>query len=121
MTRRTSSRGPRPRIAATRRPATESAHRAPFDSHFWLAPLLLIAAGVYAYHGGLYGPLVYDDLPAIRENPLIRTLWPPWAALSPPPTATLMQEVGRPTIIVSLAINYALGGLNVWGDRKSVV
>jgi len=75
----------------------------------------VIAAGLYAYHNSLNGPLIYDDLPAIRENPLIRTLWPPWHVLSPPPNSTLMHEVGRPTTILSLAINYAAGGLNVRG------
>jgi tetratricopeptide (TPR) repeat protein len=80
-----------------------------------VSPLLLLAAGLYAYHNSLHGPLIYDDLPAIVENPLIRTLWPPWHVLTPPPGSPLMYEVGRPTVILSLAINYALGGLSVVG------
>jgi tetratricopeptide (TPR) repeat protein len=75
----------------------------------------VIAAGLYAYHNSLTGPLVYDDLAAITENPLIRTLWPLWHVLTPPPGSPLMHEVGRPTVILSLAINYALDGLNVRG------
>src|SRR5262249_17359304 len=113
---------PRSRSAPSRAPVSraaspEPASRPALETPPWtlVLPLLVIAAGLYAYHNGLHGPLIYDDLPAIRENPLIRTLWPPWRALSPPADSTLMHEVGRPTVIVSLAMNYTLGGLNVWG------
>src|SRR5262245_18421184 len=118
MTRRTNPQARRPRAPAPQPSAPQSArpHAAPEARVWtWLPPLLVIAAGVYAYHNSLYGPLVYDDLPAIQENPLIRTLWPLWNILSPPPASTLMQMVGRPTAILSLAINYAFGGLNVVG------
>jgi hypothetical protein len=69
-----------------------------------LFPLLVIAAGLYAYHNSLNGPLIYDDLSAITENPLIRTLWPPWHVLAPPPNSPLMWEVGGPAGNHSLSI-----------------
>lgn len=113
---------PRFRSAPTREPLKQSPSAEPVAAPLRQAgawtitfPLLVIAAGLYAYHNSLNGPLIYDDLPAIVENPLIRTLWPPWHVLTPPPGSPLMHEVGRPTVILSLAINYALGGLNVVG------
>jgi len=113
---------PRPRSGPARAPATRAASPEPVSPAAlhtgWrtiVFPLLVIAAGLYAYHNSLNGPLIYDDLSAITENPLIRTLWPPWHILVPPPDSPLMHEVGRPTVILSLAINYALGGLNVRG------
>ena len=75
-------------------------------------PLFLIAAaGVLAYHNSFRGPFIFDDLPSIPENPTIRSLWPIWPVLNPP----VFQGGGRPFLNVTLAINYALGGTNVWG------
>jgi hypothetical protein len=110
------SRSGPPRSPAARAASPEPASRPVLETRPWtiLRPLLVIVAALYAYHNSLHGPLIYDDLPAIRENPLIRTLWPPWHILSPP-DSLLMHEVGRPAVILSLAINYALGGLNVRG------
>jgi len=113
---------PRSRSGPTRAPAKQAAPAEPVSPAVlhtgWrtiVFPLLVIVAGLYAYHNSLNGPLIYDDLSAITENPLIRTLWPPWHVLTPPPDSPLMWEVGRPTVILSLGINYALGGLNVRG------
>ncbi|HUI06608.1 MAG TPA: tetratricopeptide repeat protein [Verrucomicrobiae bacterium] len=77
-------------------------------------PLLVIAAGLLAYHNSFTGAFVDDDLRSIPENPTIRHLWPIWEPLSPPHSGWLTVE-GRPLINLSLAINYALGGYNVWG------
>ena len=78
----------------------------------WVAPVLLILAGVWAYDNGLRGPFIFDDLGSIPGNPSIRQLWPPWSLMVPP----LHTTVGsRPVVNVSLAVNYALGGLDVWG------
>jgi Flp pilus assembly protein TadD len=75
-------------------------------------PLVLIVAGLLAYHNSFTGPFIFDDAPSIRENPTIRHLWPIWRPLSPPRWATVD---GRPIVNLSLAINYALGGLDVRG------
>jgi tetratricopeptide (TPR) repeat protein len=71
-----------------------------------LVPLLVVAAGLLAYHNSLVGALVFDDLPSISENPHIRQLWPLWDVLS---------HSSRPVVHLSLAVNYALGGINPWG------
>jgi tetratricopeptide (TPR) repeat protein len=74
--------------------------------------LLVVAAGLLAYHNSFTGPFIFDDLHWIPENPTIRHLWPIWDVLSPP-SSTLIN--GRPVVNFTLAVNYALGGYNVWG------
>jgi len=74
--------------------------------------LILITAGVYAYRDTLRCPFIFDDLPSIPENQSIRQLWPPSVVLSPPAASAV---TGRPIVNLSLAVNYALDGLNVGG------
>ena len=83
-----------------------------FDKTQYL-PWLLIAVGVVVYANSLSGPFIYDDLHFIVENVDIRQLWPPiWAS----PTSMMHAPVnGRPIISFSLALNYAIGGLDVRG------
>jgi tetratricopeptide (TPR) repeat protein len=81
----------------------------PFPVDRLVAPLLVLA-GFFAYSNSLEGAFVMDDLLAIAQNPTIRTLWPPWSALSPPASSPV---AGRPLVNLSLALNYATGGLDV--------
>jgi len=66
-----------------------------------------------AYQNIFAEPFVFDDAPAILENPTIRQLWPPWTALIPPP-GTGSSVGGRPLINYSFALNYAMSGYAVW-------
>ena len=75
-------------------------------------PLLVVAAGLLAYHNSFTSPFVFDDESSIQQNPTIRHLWPIWQALSPPPRGGVG---GRPLINLSLAFNYAFGGTAVRG------
>jgi tetratricopeptide (TPR) repeat protein len=75
-------------------------------------PVLIIAAGVGAYHNSFQGPFILDDIPSIAGNSHIRHLWPIGDALSPPASSMVG---GHPVVNVSLAVNYALGGLAVRG------
>jgi Flp pilus assembly protein TadD len=75
-------------------------------------PLLIIIAGVWAYHNSFQGPFIFDDVHSIPENAHIRHLWPLRNALSAPHYCAVS---GRPMVCLTLAVNYALGGLNVWG------
>jgi tetratricopeptide (TPR) repeat protein len=77
------------------------------------AAALIVAAAVAAYHHSFAGPFVYDDLGAIVANQTIRQLWPLGQVLSPPPHGQTVS--GRPLLNLSLAINYAIGGLDVRG------
>ena len=73
---------------------------------------MIVLAGLAAYHNSFSGPFVFDDPAAILENPTIRRLWSMADVLSPP----IWQTVGaRPVANLSLAINYAFGGTEVWG------
>jgi len=72
----------------------------------------LAVAAAAAYLNSFKAPFVFDDLPAIVDNPTIRSLWPPGPALAPPPHATVS---GRPILNLSLALNHAIGGNRVEG------
>ena len=73
----------------------------------------LIAAGALAaYSGSFAGPLLFDDVPSIVNNPTIRRLWPLSGPLCPPGGGITVE--GRPVLNFSLALNYALGGTQVW-------
>ncbi len=58
-----------------------------------------------AYFNSFGGAFIFDDLPWIVDNPGIRHLWPPWDA---------MGHTLRPLLFYTLAINYAISGLEVW-------
>ncbi|HVW21470.1 MAG TPA: tetratricopeptide repeat protein [Opitutaceae bacterium] len=79
-----------------------------------LAALGIVLATVLAYAGTLAAPFVFDDIPAIANNPTIRRLGDLRRVLSP--SATDGSGVsGRPVVNLSLALNYAAGGLSVRG------
>ncbi len=75
-------------------------------------PVLVTCAGLYAYRNSFHGPFIFDDVTSILENPTIRQLWPPWRLMPPSGDATVGM---RPIINLSLALNYAVNGLDVWG------
>ncbi|HEY1764706.1 MAG TPA: tetratricopeptide repeat protein [Opitutaceae bacterium] len=74
--------------------------------------VILLAAGL-AYQNSFSGALVFDSDLAITDNPSIRHLWPLWSALNPPAGGSTVS--GRPLANLSFAVNYALGGGNMWG------
>lgn len=78
-----------------------------------LAVALLVIVNAAVYSRSLNVPFIFDDLTSIPENPNIRQLWPPWKSMAPPPQ--LGAAGGRPLVGLSLAVNYAIGGLNVRG------
>jgi protein O-mannosyl-transferase len=78
-----------------------------------LAAGLIALAALAAYWNSFRGVFVFDDHPAIVENQTIRQLWPIGTVLSPPANGETVS--GRPLLNLSLAVNYALGGLDVWG------
>jgi tetratricopeptide (TPR) repeat protein len=77
------------------------------------ALLVIGGAALLAYANSLHGPFVFDDESSITTNPTIRKLWPLTEPLSPPLTNVTAQ--GRPILNLSLAVNYALGGVAVEG------
>ncbi|MCD6365049.1 MAG: tetratricopeptide repeat protein [Planctomycetes bacterium] len=76
------------------------------------ALVLLMAVGVGIYLNSLNGPFIYDDRFSIEKNDNIRHLWPLWKAMS---AKVEYPVAGRPLVSLTLAINYAIGGLDVRG------
>ncbi|HEY8995225.1 MAG TPA: hypothetical protein VIM71_11225, partial [Lacunisphaera sp.] len=84
--------------------------RSKWHSFSWIAGLSLVVGLVYA--NSFTGPFVFDDLPAIADNPSIRRLRPLGAVLAPDLDGGVTVS-GRPLVNFSLAVNYALGGKGV--------
>jgi tetratricopeptide (TPR) repeat protein len=80
----------------------------------WIACVLIIVAVGAAYANSLRGEFVLDDLLSIPENPTIRSLWPPFGAFAPE-RGTGATVDGRPVLNFSFALNYAVGGTEVFG------
>ena len=78
----------------------------------WARAGVIVLVGILIYGNTLSAPFILDDEESITLNEQIRQLWPPSVVLFPDrevPTA------GRPVANVSLAVNYAVGGLDVRG------
>lgn len=72
----------------------------------------LVVAGLIAYGNSLSGPFIFDDINNIINNSRIHEWWRLDTVLFP---AARSSVAGRPLVNFSLAVNYALGGLNVRG------
>jgi tetratricopeptide (TPR) repeat protein len=70
---------------------------------------ILLAAGAAAYSNSFRGPFILDDLKLIPDNPALRGDWSPWHL------AFSSNFRTRPVIALTVAMNYALGGLDVRG------
>jgi len=75
-----------------------------------LYAVALIAAAVATYANAITLPFVYDDIETIVDNPHIATFWPIQAPVQ-------SAVAGRPVVTLSLALNFALGGLSPAGYR----
>ncbi len=71
----------------------------------WLAALLF-AATLVVYGNNWHAAFILDDVPWVLKNQNIHSLWPLWMPL---------LNTSRPVVQWSLALNYAMGGLNVVG------
>ena len=78
-----------------------------------LAGVTLVLATIAVYLPSLDAPFLFDDYPAVVDNPTIRDLSDLGRALSPPEHGS--GVIGRPLVNLSLAVNHALGGLEVRG------
>ena len=78
---------------------------------WWRAGVLAVA-GTAVYWNSLSAPLVLDDQLSIAENHQITHLWRLAAVFSP---ERELPVAGRPLVNLSLAINYAIGGVAVRG------
>ena len=122
---------PRPIAPSPHRPIAPSFHHAPQEKDsmsssptaapvaarppFWqsrgfvpLAVTLISLAAAACYSNSFAGAFVFDDHPFIETNPYIRSLWPPGQALFG------VNNISRPLVGYSLAVNYWLSGLSPW-------
>ena len=90
-----------------------------FDWRFaWIAAAVIAVAVVAVYGGALDSPFIFDDYHGIVTNESIDSLWPLVGdatnpgPLNPPP---FIPTSARPLVNLSLALNYAIGGLNPTG------
>ena len=79
----------------------------------WLGAGAIALATLAVYANSLAGPLVFDDVASILQNPSIRNLGRITDVLSPP-AADGLTVGGRPLLNLSLALNYAISGTEVW-------
>ena len=94
---------------------SDSSAKVPSDSSTkrgWVAIALLVLAVSAAYANSFHGPFIFDDDPSIVQNKSIRHLGSLRVLAAPPEAVT---TTGRPVLNLSLAINYAIGELNVEG------
>lgn len=94
-----------------RTPPSVAVH-APSSRWSWAAAGSIVVTVGIAYSNSLHGKFIFDDVPSIVENQSIRNLGS-WQVLAAPPDA--ITTAGRPIVNLSLAVNYALGGLAVEG------
>ncbi|MEW6213307.1 MAG: glycosyltransferase family 39 protein, partial [Acidobacteriota bacterium] len=76
-------------------------------SSWRVATLIIVALGALAYLNSFEGAFVFDD-EAFVATPDVQRLWPPWQAMFSP------NNISRPLIGLSLAINYAISGTDTW-------
>jgi len=83
-----------------------------------LRAVILVVAALGVYWNSRSTPFIFDDVLAVERNPTIRQLWPPGGVLNPPVDGSGVS--GRPMANLSLALTYAIGGLDVrfyhWGN-----
>jgi tetratricopeptide (TPR) repeat protein len=74
---------------------------------------LIVLAGLIVYANSFSGEFVWDDVDSIPNNPTLRE----WSSFSQflVPHGKGETVTRRPLLNASFALNYALGGLNVWG------
>lgn len=79
----------------------------------WFCVLAISLCGLLVFSNNLAGEFIFDDYPAIIDNPDVKSLWPVWPLLLPTPNSSPLAA--RPLPSISVAINYAIGGLDVRG------
>lgn len=81
--------------------------RGTLDRRWWLPWVVIAAAGVLTYANSFQGQFVFDDV-KLTDDYSIRGLWPPWRSMFSE------SHTPRPFVGLSLAMNYAVSGLDLW-------
>ncbi|CAM9935733.1 unnamed protein product, partial [Phaeothamnion confervicola] len=109
-------RGEPPRPSAGPPEASRAGREMASRGAGWLVGVIVLCV-LAVYANSLFNEFVFDDFGGIDGNPTIRQLWPLGQCSTPCAwSAGLNQQVHtRPLLNFSFALNYALGGLQVWG------
>ena len=83
----------------------------------FLAACLIVLATLAVYANSFSGTFVFDDIKSIKENPSIQQSIS--QSLCPPRNGETVS--GRPVLNLTLALNFALGGLDTWGYHATNV
>ena len=79
------------------------------------ALVVVLALACLAYSTALFGTFVYDDLHSVRDNPAIRSLLNiPAYFTDVKMFSSLENDMYRPVLLVTFALDYALAGLQAW-------
>jgi tetratricopeptide (TPR) repeat protein len=82
-----------------------------------LAACLIVLATLAVYVNSFSGTFVFDDVKSIKENPSIQQSIS--ESLHPPRNGETVS--GRPVLNLTLAVNFAMGGLDTWGYHATNV
>jgi tetratricopeptide (TPR) repeat protein len=88
----------------------------PWSKADWMslfAAGIIVLAVLAAYRNSLCVPFLFDDEDSIAKNPTIQRFWPVWKTFCPPNLGETVTD--RPMLNFTLAISYAMSGLDVWG------
>lgn len=79
-----------------------------------IRPLLIALAALATWHGAPSGAFHYDDLHSVSQNVHIRSLAEPWRFFTSREPFSIDHDktMYRPLVVLSLAVDYALGGDN---------
>ncbi len=102
---------PSPRRTGRRVQGSEPPASTPWRGLWWRLAAIVIA-GALTYSSTIGRPFIFDDLDTVVQNAQIRDLGNVGAMFASRPGSPL---AGHPLANVSLAVNYALGGLGVGG------
>ncbi len=72
------------------------------------AAMILVGVGAVVYLNSFRGQFLLDDYSAIVTNRRVHKLWPVWETM-------FGSKDMRPVVALTFAVNYRLGGLEVWG------
>lgn len=78
----------------------------------WGPATAILLIGLLIYANNYHGEFIFDDFPAIIDNPGVQSFSPLGNLLRPSPNTPLSA---RPVAAITFALNYAWGGLDVRG------
>jgi tetratricopeptide (TPR) repeat protein len=93
------------RLEASACPSLLTPERTHLAWRIRLSALVIMVTGIVAYVNSFEGTFLFDDLAWVGRT---QQLWPPWSAMF------TSDNASRPLVGLSLAINYAINGTNIF-------